>query len=707
MSNDQLRLVATVDDRFTGPLAKLRKGLHDVSAETKAQAGAWKKDWDGAREGVSKFEGVLRGVTPVLSGLGVAGIGVGLSIAGAASAIGEFSSKTRGLSQTAKDIGLTIDQLRTFNALGERFGVTADTMTSAAKSFAGQMFEIKRQGSTFIELQAMNLGKLAEDLASSKNMEQAIQRGMEGLRKIPDAEVRRRVSRLLFGTDDVGLIASNVTGTVAGTMKEVSAAIGKMDKDTEEAAKNFQKHMNHISEAAERAKLKFIGPLLEGMVGVIDDIENAAKNPEAAKLKMLRDSRADADKAAKGAPWPLKGYFERQRDSIDAEIRKLEDATRKGTREGLKDALRDQQNGGATFQQQSYGGGPAGGGSLIHKAAWSGFGGGGGPLGGALGGYGYGAGTGGGGVASAGVPTGGGFGGAGPLAGRGSGGPLDHPAAPAGTESGSPARAGQFTSASPEAAGKYRPQRTLTDRDLSDAVVNTIAGEARLKSPGGADAVINNMFNRLGTKGWGPSRDLHDVARAPGQYEGYRRATEAEATFIRDRIRAIASGGVPDNTNGANSFRASWYRGPWYRRHGHKGKDIAGNTFAFDPSIPNGPYAPYPSPRSDTAVAEQGGGQDGEGDREVPWHQRPRSNEPGKMSRLRDDEIDVRGSGERPGDRMMRRFYGEGASVARGGKGSLHITLDGFPPGAKARASMDDLFKETRVERSRSQMDMI
>ena len=436
MSNDQLRLVATIDDKFTGPLARLRKGIHDVSTETKVQVGAWKKDWEGAREGVSRFEGVLRGVTPVLSGLGVAGIGVGLSIAGAASAIGEFSSKTRGLSQTAKDIGLTIDQLRTFNALGERFGVTADTMTSAAKSFAGQMFEIKRQGSTFIELQAMNLGKLAEELASSKNMEQAIERGMEGLRKIPDAEVRRRVSRLLFGTDDVGLIASNVTGTVAGTMKEITAAIGTMDKETEEAAKNFQKHMNHISEAAERAKLKFIGPLLEGMVGVIDDIENAAKNPEAAKLKMLRDSRADADKAAQSAPWPLKGYFERQRDSLDAEIRKIEDATRKGTREGMKDALREQQNGGATFQQQSYGGGPAGGGSLIHKAAWGGFGGVGGPLGGAPGGYGggYGGGMGGVGPGTGSGPLGGGRP-SGPLVGGG-------PTAPAGPRREARQRAG-------------------------------------------------------------------------------------------------------------------------------------------------------------------------------------------------------------------------------------------------------------------------
>jgi hypothetical protein len=150
----------------------------------------------------------------------------------------------------------------------------------------------------------------------------------------------------------------------------------------------------------------------------------------------------------------------------------------------------------------------------------------------------------------------------------------------------------------PGAAGTYRPQRTLTERDLSDGVVNTIAGEARLGTAGGADAVINNMFNRLGTTAWGPGRDLHDVARAPGQYAGYRQANEAEAKYIRDRIRAIAAGSVPDNTNGSNSFRASWYRGPWYQRYGVHGRDVGGNTFAYDPNFRNGPYAPYTTPRT-------------------------------------------------------------------------------------------------------------
>ena len=54
-------------------------------------------------------------------------------------------------------------------------------------------------------------------------------------------------------------------------------------------------------------------------------------------------------------------------------------------------------------------------------------------------------------------------------------------------------------------------------------MINTIAGEARMKDPRGVDAVVNDLFNRLGTKAYGPSGNLAEVARAPGQYAGYRR----------------------------------------------------------------------------------------------------------------------------------------------------------------------------------------
>jgi len=162
------------------------------------------------------------------------------------------------------------------------------------------------------------------------------------------------------------------------------------------------------------------------------------------------------------------------------------------------------------------------------------------------------------------------------------------------------ASAGAGTQArAPGAAGKYRPVYSLSDADLDQRVINTIAGEVSTKNPEGVDAVINNMLNRVGSKGWGPSGNLLEVARAKGQYAGYRAAGAAESEFVRSRIKAIASGGVPDNTNGSNAYRAAWYSGPWGQKHAKTGTVIGGNRFDYEPQTKNGPYAPYAEPKAD------------------------------------------------------------------------------------------------------------
>ena len=58
------------------------------------------------------------------------------------------------------------------------------------------------------------------------------------------------------------------------------------------------------------------------------------------------------------------------------------------------------------------------------------------------------------------------------------------------------------------------------------------------------------------------------------------------------------------------------------------------------------------------------------------------------------------------GDQLMSRardFHAPPAA-APGGKGSLDITLHNFPAATKSKASVDDLFKEVNVSKSR-QMD--
>lgn len=157
----------------------------------------------------------------------------------------------------------------------------------------------------------------------------------------------------------------------------------------------------------------------------------------------------------------------------------------------------------------------------------------------------------------------------------------------------------------PGEAGQYRPVYKASAADLDQRVINTIAGEVSTKNQRGVDAVINNMFNRLGTKGYGPSGNLLQVARARGQYAGYRPAKSAESEMIRDRIRAIASGSVPDITKGSNEYRASYYvygegyNRKWARTLGRPyGTNIGGNIFARNPKVGESPYAAYPNPRN-------------------------------------------------------------------------------------------------------------
>jgi hypothetical protein len=146
------------------------------------------------------------------------------------------------------------------------------------------------------------------------------------------------------------------------------------------------------------------------------------------------------------------------------------------------------------------------------------------------------------------------------------------------------------------ATGQYRPVYKLGAADTSNKVISKIAGEAT-SSQTSIDAVINNMFNRLGTHTYGPSGNLEQVAMAPGQYaaSAYKNVSPKLAALIRARIQAVASGQVPDNTHGSNEYRAGWYNGPWGRAHANS-PVIGGNRFAYNPRGGRGPYAAYDKP---------------------------------------------------------------------------------------------------------------
>lgn len=177
------------------------------------------------------------------------------------------------------------------------------------------------------------------------------------------------------------------------------------------------------------------------------------------------------------------------------------------------------------------------------------------------------------------------------------------------------AKVGQFDNLPKGKIGLYRPAYNLSEADLSDEVVRTIAGEAYLSNKEGVDAVINVMLNRVGSDQYG-SNLLQVAAQGQGtngvQFAGYNKGdvTPEQAEYIRERIRILASGAEPDNTFGANEFRQDDYvygegRGKDFYRDAEKQGfvNIGGNIFASRGNY-SGPFQGYDKAEMEAKVAE-------------------------------------------------------------------------------------------------------
>ncbi|MCJ2114240.1 hypothetical protein MKK64_24020 [Methylobacterium sp. E-025] len=185
MADERLRLVAEVTDQFTGPLDKLQTALRRTGAAGTQTGKDLKKDFEGFHGVLGKTNSALQSMTAPLSALGVAGLGASLSLTGIATALSGFSKGTQQLSILSKETGLAVNELRAFGALGERFGVSADTMQGGVKRFSDEMSQLRRRfGEAYSGLQAMNLGELVEKLVAAPNMKAALDSAMESFSNI-------------------------------------------------------------------------------------------------------------------------------------------------------------------------------------------------------------------------------------------------------------------------------------------------------------------------------------------------------------------------------------------------------------------------------------------------------------------------------------------------------------------------------------------
>lgn len=269
-----------IDDQFTGPLAKMKGALGSVREAGQQAGAALRKDFEGAHGVLTRTTGALQQMTPVLSGLGVGSFAATAGIAGLGAALKSFTGNTAALERFSHETGISIDKLRAFGALGERFGVSTSTMQGAVQGIARNMYELRRRwGETYSGLQKMNLGDLAEQLVSAPNMEVALKRIMDKLGSIKDPEKRRRVAALL-GAEELASVAGEVGNKYEQTMADIARRLGRTTQQQINAAKQFEQSVSELRQNLDGLATQSLTPVIEKL----NAFTTALQSPEANKV---------------------------------------------------------------------------------------------------------------------------------------------------------------------------------------------------------------------------------------------------------------------------------------------------------------------------------------------------------------------------------------------------------------------------------------
>ena len=711
MADERLRLVAEVTDGFTGPLGRMQTALRRTSEVGSQGATALRKDFEGVHTALGKTQGVLQGMTPVLSAFGSGAFSAALSVTGVATALRNFAGNTQALSTMSRETGISIDKLRALGALGERFGVSTETMNGAVRNLAKNMYELRQRfGETYSGLQRMNLGELAEQLVSAPNMEAATKRVIEGLGKIRDPEVRRRAAALL-GAEELASLAAEVGGQYESVLADIAKRLGKTTQQQVDAAKRFEQTLSELRQNIDGLTHEAMAPLLDKM----NEFVKALQSPEAMQTfnGLLGDIAATArttkqEFEAIVAAWgKLKDYFGRGDPSLNKEFTPglgggalsgqspaLPGAGLEGRRASIQQQLelldrnpsapdyarkRDRMTeelrrvadeleklrtqGGATAQKSGFDAPLGGMGALIQRASY----GGGGGFGGLGGG---GALSGGGGVLS---------GSRGALSGSGArgnsdGAPVLTGPAPAGSD------AGNLT-----ALIEREARRAGIDPRIMQGIRSGESGR-RQNGNNPARAYDHNG----GTPGrpessWGPFQ-LNRLRGLGQQFERETGLDVRDPRTIAAQTRWVAEG--------LKKHGRRWLSN-WMGYHGDRDAD---------PHWGDSGYVP------DAAAAA---------DRhQVPARSAPPRGLDGQEGvdlgngtmKMPDGHIrSITRSPAGSGDAVMKRLYGDQppgsrAPVSVEGNGTLNVRFENAPPGMRTKSSADGMFKDVNVTKTR-QMD--
>ncbi|MGU3421361.1 hypothetical protein [Methylobacterium sp. D54C] len=284
MADETLRMQAEVVDRFSGPLKALRAQLLDTSRQGAAHG-------ENLAKGLGKVESAARSagqaaqtvLNPALAAIGVTSLGTGVAVAGVVNALNSLGSSLSSLGQLGRETSMAADQLRVFQSVSGKFGISSDASAAAAKSFATNMRDIRRGvGETMGFLQSQNqvVAQFAIKLKGSKNNDDALKMAEEFMEQIPNAVDRGRFAEKLFGNMDLGRLGDRHLGAIRDLNAKAAEKLGPLDPKMVESAERYERALADLRSSMSRIGTTIASELMgpaERFATWIDDIASGKR----------------------------------------------------------------------------------------------------------------------------------------------------------------------------------------------------------------------------------------------------------------------------------------------------------------------------------------------------------------------------------------------------------------------------------------------
>jgi hypothetical protein len=312
MSQEEtLRLVATVSDKFSGPIAAMRKSLEGLTQRNVAshKAGrqaalAHEKAFVDLRKAVKETGEHVKGILePAMGALGIGAISTGAAIAGVTAAIKGFADSSRSLEFARKETGLAIKLLREYEALAPTIGSTPEAMDQGFRKLAGNLDQWRHRLGPLREFFSSRFGEgasyirqLGEELVHTTDNAKALSK-INALAAMMPKESERRAFYEAMGLDPN--LARKKGRELTDALSAIGKRIGELTPADEAKGLAAAEAFDRIRESVSKLKDEIGSELAPAMAQMTDSVREFIS----AHGEDLRKLFVDVAHAIETAPW--------------------------------------------------------------------------------------------------------------------------------------------------------------------------------------------------------------------------------------------------------------------------------------------------------------------------------------------------------------------------------------------------------------------